>query len=338
MTTKAIDTDRISPQLRARGIDVESRELLITRFDGSEQEQDFSEPSNCAGLGRVRHFHRQTSDGWPDNTLPIDPAARALGISPSPDILRAQVFQNAVCNWRCWYCYVDFPLLSGNRDHADMRSADELVELYRQETSPPAVIDLTGGQPDLVPEWVPWMIDALSAQGLGDRVYLWSDDNLSNDYFFTKLTAQQRAVVDGYSRYGKVCCFKGFDSPSFAFNTAAAPELFERQFELMGRLLRETRIDIYAYATFTTPEDQHIGDAMANFIDRLQALDRNLPLRLVPLQIAAFTPTQPRMQPEHHRALAIQESAIAAWNAELSRRFIEAELDRPICDVSLQRD
>ncbi len=336
MTTKAIDTDRISPQLRTRGIDLQTRELLITRFDGSEQARDFSEPSNCAGLGRVRHFRRQTSEGWPENALPIDPAARALRISPSPDILRAQAFQNAVCNWRCWYCYVDFSLLSGNRDHAVMRSADELVELYRQEIGPPVVIDLTGGQPDLVPEWVPWMIDALSAKGLGDRVYLWSDDNLSNDYFFTKLNAQQRAVVDGHSLYGKVCCFKGFDSRSFAFNTAAAPELFDRQFELMGRLLRETTIDVYAYATFTTTEDRHIDDAMADFIDRLQALDRNLPLRLVPLQVAAFTPTQPRMHAEHHRSLAIQEDAIAAWNEEIARRFTEAEQDRPICDVDLK--
>lgn len=338
MTAKAIDTDRISPQLRARGIDLQARELLITRFDGSEQEQDFSEPSNCAGLGRVRHFHRQTSGGWPENTLPIDPVARALGLDPAPDTLRAQVFQNAVCNWRCWYCYVDFPLLSGNREHAEMRSADELIELYRQETSPPAVIDLTGGQPDLVPEWVPWMIDALSAHGLGDEVYLWSDDNLSNDYFFTKLSPEQRTIVDGCTSYGKVCCFKGFDSRSFAFNTAAAPELFERQFELMGRLLRETEIDLFAYATFTTSEDQRVSEAMENFVDRLQVLDPNLPLRLVPLQVAAFTPTQPRMHPEHHRALAIQEEAIAAWNAELSCRFTVAELDRPICDVSLQRD
>jgi uncharacterized Fe-S cluster-containing radical SAM superfamily protein len=337
MSTKAIDTDRISPRLRARGIDLEARELLITRFDGSEQERDFSEPSNCDGLGRVRHFHRQTSDGWPDNRLPIEPATRALRITPQPGVLRAQVFQNAVCNWRCWYCYVDFPLLSGNRDHAEMCSADELIELYLQESSPPVVIDLTGGQPDLVPEWVPWMIDALTARGLQDDVYLWSDDNLSNDYFFTKLTPEQRATVARCSGYGKVCCFKGFDSRSFAFNTAAAPELFERQFELMGRLLRETEIDLYAYATFTTPEDQFLEESMTDFVDRLQALDPNLPLRLVPLQVATFTPTQPRMHPEHHRALAIQEEAIAAWDAELLSRFTKAELDRPIVDVALQR-
>ena len=337
MSATPIDTDRISPQLRSRGIDLHTRELLITRFDGSEQAQDFSEPSNCNGLGRVRHFHRQTADGWPDNPLPIDPAARALGISPPPDMCRAQVFQNAVCNWRCWYCYVDFPLLSGNRDHAEMRTAEDLLGLYRGEPNPPAILDLTGGQPDLVPEWVPWMIQAIETAGLEDDVFLWSDDNLSNDYFFSRLTPAQRSTLEHYPSYGKVCCFKGFDADSFAFNTAAAPALFERQFELMGRLLRETQVDLYAYATFTATEDRLIDRSIANFIDRLQALDRNLPLRLVPLQVASFTPTQPRIHAQHERALAIQEQAVAAWNTELQSRFTRVELDLPICDVRLTR-
>jgi uncharacterized Fe-S cluster-containing radical SAM superfamily protein len=334
--TTVIDTDRFSGQLRRRGVDVAARRLLITRFDGSAQEQDLTEPTNCAGLGRVRHFHRSTATGWPDNPLPIDPAARALHLPPS-DGLRAQVFQNAICNWRCWYCYVDFPLLSGNLEHSEMRSAAELVELFSQQPTRPAVIDLTGGQPDLVPEWVPWMLEALADQGLGDQVYLWSDDNLSNDYFFTKLSSRQRATVDAASMYGKVCCFKGYDSSSFAFNTGAGPDLFGRQFELMGRLLRETSIDLYGYATFTSPTDVGLDRSVVEFVDRLQALDPNLPLRLVPLQIAAFTPTEPRMNGEHHRALAVQDDAIAAFNAEMARRYSVAERRAKICDVPLRR-
>jgi uncharacterized Fe-S cluster-containing radical SAM superfamily protein len=335
MTTQ-IDTDRFSTQLRRRGVDVDARRLLITRFDGSAQEQDLTEPANCDGLGRLRHFRRATTPGWPDNPLPIDPAARALHLEPG-DLLRAQAFQNAICNWRCWYCYVDFPLLSGNPEHSEMRSAAELVELFAAQSDRPAVIDLTGGQPDLVPEWVPWMLEALADQGLGDQVFLWSDDNLSNDYFFTKLTAEQRAVVDAATMYGKVCCFKGFDARSFAFNTAASPELFDRQFELMGRLLAETGIDLYGYATFTNPIDDGLDRAMAEFVDRLQALDPNLPLRLVPLQIVAFTPTQPRMGAEHHRALAVQEDAIAAFNEEIACRFSDEERRARICDVPLRR-
>src|ERR1700722_6554646 len=53
--TGAIATDGFSAQLRARGIDSHSREILITRFDGSQQEEDLAEPTNCTGLGRLRH-------------------------------------------------------------------------------------------------------------------------------------------------------------------------------------------------------------------------------------------------------------------------------------------
>jgi hypothetical protein len=139
--------------MRARGIDLADGNLRVSRLTGSEQEQDLSEPANCNGLGRIRHFRRETSPGWPSNPLPIEPAARALGVA-APHAMEAQVFQNAVCNWRCWYCYVDFELLSGRADRSVLISADALVKLYLAEADRPLVIDLSGGQPDLVPEWV----------------------------------------------------------------------------------------------------------------------------------------------------------------------------------------
>jgi organic radical activating enzyme len=336
MTTGTVDTERFSEAMRRRGVDRDARTLRITNFAGSEQEQDFTEPANCDGFGRVRHFRRETSEGWPPNPLPIDPAARALGLRPAPAMLEAQVFQNAVCNWRCWYCFVDFDLLSGSPERSRMLSADELIALYQADPRSPAMIDLTGGQPDLVPEWVPWMIEALERAGLDRSVYLWSDDNLSNDYSWRYLSAEERSRVEGYEMYGKVCCFKGFDRHSFACNTAAAPELLDRQLELMGRLLRETTIDLYAYATFTTDEPDGIDSRMADFVDRLQELDPVLPLRTVPLEIAAFTPVGPRMTVDRERALELQIEAVAAWNSELTARFNEADLTRSICDVSLR--
>lgn len=330
---KAIDTDRFSASLRGRGVDRGAKKVLITDLRGSGQEKDLSEATNCAGFGRVRHFRLATSAGWPPNPLPIVPAARALG-SATPEVLRAQVFQNAVCNWRCWYCFVDFPLLSGDPKHSALLTAAELVDLYLAEPERPAMIDLSGGQPDLVPEWVAWMLAELRGRGLD--VYVWSDDNLSNDYYFTHLTPAERAVIEGDDRYGKVCCFKGFDDASFAFNTRARPELFARQFELMGRLLTETPLDLYCYITFTSPDGNGIAAKMATFVDRLQEVDRNLPLRTVPLQISIFTPVAPRMADEHQVAVAVQHEAVSAWNEELEARFTNAERAVAITDVPLR--
>src|SRR4051812_13647853 len=118
MRTMLIDTDAFSARYRAELIDFNKRQLLITNFFGTEQEGDLSEPPNCNGFGRIRHFRRTTTIGWPSNPLPIDPACKALDLPPA-NVLRAQVFQNAACNWRCWYCFVPFDLLAANHKHSD---------------------------------------------------------------------------------------------------------------------------------------------------------------------------------------------------------------------------
>jgi uncharacterized Fe-S cluster-containing radical SAM superfamily protein len=270
-------------------VDLFGKKLLFTNFHHTKQEQDLSEPANCKGFGRIRHF-RRTGGGedWPLNPLPLDPACKALGLDQI-DILRAQVFQIAVCNWRCWYCFVPFNLLTANPKYSAWLGVAELLEMYLDQVAPPLVIDLTGGQPDLIPEWVPWMMTELQERGLHKQVYLWSDDNLSSDYFWRYLSPADQELVATYPNYGRVCCFKGFDSISFAFNTLADPLLFEQQFELARRLL-ELGIDLYFYATFTTPVVTGLADNMCRFMDRLQKIDENLPLRTVPLNIQEFSP------------------------------------------------
>src|SRR5580704_13703064 len=158
-----IDTVNFSEHLRNRAVRVDSREILITRFDGSKEAEDFTLPSNCEGFGRIHHFKRSQGCDWPSNPLPIDPALKALCL-PKRDTLEVQVFQNAVCSWRCWYCFVDFDLLSANPKHSEFKSAAELLDLYLKESNRPAIIDLSGGQPDLVPEWTVWMLEEIAAR------------------------------------------------------------------------------------------------------------------------------------------------------------------------------
>jgi hypothetical protein len=56
-----IDTDAYSRQLRGRAVEVTARTLLIADLRGTAQEEDLSEPVNCGGYGRIRHFRRATS-------------------------------------------------------------------------------------------------------------------------------------------------------------------------------------------------------------------------------------------------------------------------------------
>lgn len=330
----AINTEALSAHYRSASVDLISKRLLITNFRNTEQEKDLSEPPNCGGIGRIRHFRRNLGGfGWSPNPLPIDPACKILGL-PSIDIIRAQVFQNAACNWRCWYCYVPFELLNANPDYSDWLSPVTLIDRYLDQPDPPPIIDLTGGQPDLVPEWIPWMMAELRNRGLEHQVYLWSDDNLSNDYFWRFLSDTDIELIATYTNYGRVCCFKGFNAESFAFNTRAEPALFDQQFELMRKLLT-LGIDLYAYVTFTIPSRVGIADDMRRFVDRLQMLDENLPLRTVPLQIQEFTPVKERLNHATFEALQNQQIAIEAWLQELERRYSSEERVRNIADISL---
>ena len=329
-----IDTERFAGHLRARAIDLAGRRILISRLSGSRQEVDLTRPVTCGGFGRVRHFREATSPGWPINPLPIVPACRALGVKSAPDVMTAVVFQNAACPWRCWYCYVPEELLNADVKRAEWFTADELVEFYRQIPDAPRIIDLSGGSPDLVPEWTPWMMRALMNAGLEHTTYLWTDDNLSTTYLFEKVSTDELDLLHEYRNYGRVCCVKGFDHSSFTFNTRAAPLGYDQQFEILRKVIG-LGIDVYGYVTLTGAQENGIRQGVHDLVDRLQAVEHNFPLRVVPLQIQMFAPVEQRVERSRERSLAVQEEAIAAWNAEITSRFEIGLRTRPICDVPL---
>jgi uncharacterized Fe-S cluster-containing radical SAM superfamily protein len=320
MKLKVINTEKFSSALRERAIELANGRVLITKFSGSEQEKDFSLPANCGGFGRIHHFRRDQGVDWPSNPLPIDPALRFLGYPPQDEV-EVQVFQNAVCSWRCWYCFVDFDLLSANPKHSEFKSAAELLDLYLKESNRPAIIDLSGGQPDLVPEWTVWMLEEIKTRGLSRGVFVWSDDNLSNDFLWRFLSSTHLKTIADSPNYARVGCFKGYDPDSFGFNTSAEPSLFFEQFKLMRRLVL-AGFDVYGYATFTSPNTRDVRAKVREFVDRLQCEVHELfPLRTIPLRIREFTPMSRRRQPDQGIALQVQEEAAKAWCEELEARF-----------------
>ena len=330
---KVIDTDAFSRSLRQRCVDVYGKTILIARIAGSKQEQDLTVPVNCDGYGRIRHFRYRQHLEWSPDPLPGQPAAKALS-KPLETTLRAQVFQNAACNWRCWYCFVDFNRLSADPAHAAFFTADQLLKMYLDQENPPEVIDISGGQPDLTPEWILWTMEALARLDLVGKVFLWNDDNLSNYYLWEFLSREQIEYMVGFPKYSRVGCFKGFDPVSFSFNTCAHPDLFDRQFDIFKRLLLEG-FDIYAYVTFTSNPDAQMQSKMGRFIDRLQEIHPHLPLRTVPLKVHAFTPTAARTGAEREAAMRFQQEVHDAWVEHLAKRYSPEERSIPISDVSL---
>jgi uncharacterized Fe-S cluster-containing radical SAM superfamily protein len=311
-----IATEAYSERLRPLMIDHATNSIQLTNFRRSEQGDDLSADSILDGFGRIHHFRRDEGGRWPDNPLPIEPAARALGLD-IPDGIDAYVFQSAGCNWRCWYCYVPFADLTARR--GDLVSVERMVDAIT-DAPRPLMVDLTGGQPDLTPEWPVWLLQELDSRGLDD-VYVWSDDNLSTDYFWRYLTRDQITYLGEHKRYGRACCVKGYNAESFSFNTKASASEFEGQFDLLGRLHRETAIDYYLYVTLTTPSIDGLADDMTRFLDRLQDISVSLPLRTVPLQILEWGPVGPRMDDVRAQSIELQNDVVQAWSTEIAQRF-----------------
>lgn len=312
-----INTDRYSSYLRERLLSEQDRCISLTNFTTSRQGDDLSRPPNCNGFGRQHLFEEEAFSDWPSNPLPIRPAFRGLG-EPVANSITAQVFQSSGCNWRCWYCFVPFADLTTH--DGIMVPVEEMVECTLSTNADKHLVDLSGGQPDLTPEWPLWFLESLDAKN-EDRVYVWSDDNLSTDYLWRYLTRSQIAYLGEHPRYGRACCIKGFDKGSFSFNTAAHPDLYERQFELLERLRTTTAIDYYVYITITTPNAGNLRQTMKHFVDRLQGIHEYLPLRCVPLKILEWGPVVSRLTTERRDALINQYSAVECWLTELDSRF-----------------
>lgn len=312
---------------------METDEVLLSKIGSSEQETDLSVPPNCDGYGRIRHFKRFIAEDWGTDPLPIDPAIKALNL-PYTDLVKAQVFQIATCNLKCWYCFVPDSLKCGNRKNSNWFTAYEMVELFKRSEYKAKVIDLSGGNPELVPEWVVNTMKALEKNKLQDEIYLWSDDTLTIDYTFKYLNSDDLLFMRSYHNYGKVCCFKGFDAHSFAFNTKLSEDFYDRQFEIFTKYL-ELGLDIYGYVTFTTDDINDIEGKMHKFISKLRQCHPLLPLRIVPLKIGIFSPTRSRMNPIYERALYNQIIVFNEWKKQLHSLYYTELLVRNICDIQL---
>src|SRR5260221_14480590 len=105
---------------------------------------------------------------------------------------------------------------------------------------------------------------------------------------------------------------------------------------MMDRLLSVV-IDVYAYVTFTTPSPNSIAEDMPRFVDHLQTLDENLPLRTVPLEIRVFSPVKKRLDDTMREALKNQYIAIDAWQKELESRYFGEQRTQRIANVPLCR-
>lgn len=312
-----LGTREIALLLRRRALDKERQCVLMSNFIGSVQEADLSLPPNCHGFGRVHHFRRNRDSRWIPNPLPIDPASEFFQAG-TPDSLPVQTFQLSVCDYRCWYCYVDEPMLSGSQKHAKFISMDELFDVFLAEAPKVNTISLSGGQPDIVPEYSLWFVDTRSKRGRIDDFFIWIDDNLSTDFTWEFLSDEDISRLSQAPGVARVGCLKGIDDESFIYNTKTPESGLKKQIERLGKLTR-SGFDQYGYITLTTPTLNKTRDNIKILFDLIQEnVHENFPLRIVPLQIFPYKVNAGSFD---DGAVANQFHVLDHWMREIEDRF-----------------
>lgn len=329
---KMLDSDKMSERLRSKSVDFKSRTIRMAKLTGSVQESDLSSPLNCGGFGRVHHFRTGSDPKWIKDPLPMMPANKYFGL-PVSDVVLAQVFQLAACDFRCWYCFVDYGMLSADSVHSGFVSPKHLLEIMTRENAGSKIIDLSGGQPDIVPEYVLWFLEARAELGMEKSHFVWVDDNLSTDYLWRFLNEEQISFLAGTLGFARVGCLKGFDAESFAFNTRASEDLFDRQIDILSRLVK-TGFDQYGYITLTAMNITAVEDKISRLLDTIQnRIHSNFPLRIVPLRIFRFGANEGRYVKQ---AEENQFRVLDAWILEMQKRFTSSELSTPITEVKIR--
>jgi len=318
--------------LRRRILDESRHAVLVSILAESYESQDnnvFLVPPGLSRIRRYREFRLYLSRARSINGHPI-PLRRGLPVEARID---THVFQINACNWHCWYCYVDDSRLAGQAKTGQFLSAEELVSTYRELAEKPPVIDLSGGEPDLTPEWTLWILNEVERVGLTGQVLVWQETNLSTRLLWEVLDRSDISYMAAFPGHSRVGCFKGFDEVSFAFNTRANPRNFVEQFEIFRNLVG-AGFEMYAYATLTGPAGHCSRPRVASFLDRLQRVHPLLPLRTIPLRVVPFAATKARLGGvSMSAALHEQNRAGDYWDEELERRFSRDELQMPYEDV-----
>jgi len=334
MKKSIVDPEVITNRLREKAIKIDERKILISNFLGSSQEGDIKAGINCKGFGRMRTTAIEPEPGWVKTTLPHEPASFKLGISIK-DLELSQIFQSAVCNYNCWFCYVDPRLLRGSFQWARFFSTDELLDMFLIEEVKPKIITLTGGQPDITPEWTPWMMEGLIKKGLENQYYLWLDDNLSTDFAWKYLTNAQWELMKNYKNFGRVGCLKSFCEEGFYENTGLHPKFFIKQIDILNRLIK-SGLDIYGYIILTIESLSDIHKKVSDFMDFLQnKIHHNILLRIIPLQIKIYTPTQKKLTKSRENALKNQFVVLSVWQEEIYKRYSRAQILKPIYQIEI---
>jgi len=270
---------------------------------------------------------------------PYSAAYRLKGKSGNPkDYNRSFVIQVAGCNYSCNYCYVPPETNACNLNFAKYFSVKEMVDYFlnarREFDEPINVIRITGGEATIIPEII---IDIYSEMEKIEETYLWIDTNLSTTKYLEKAESDLKDIMQK-KNVGVVGCFKGVSKEDFSLLTGVEPKFYDSQFEI-AKLFLKWKTDFYVYLPALI-YGNNIEQKIKDFIERLQELNKNLPLRVEMLVIKKYPAAIRNMEinAKSGRAMPTNDQRIVfdLWYNKLLPKFYSKEmLNKFCCEIPL---
>lgn len=175
----------------------------------------------------------------------------------------------------------------------------------------------------------------LERRGLSDETYLWSDDVLTTDFLYEKLSKEQLDYMVNYKNYGKICCLKGFDDDTIKQNACIYGTSFFKQIDRLKKYV-DYGFDVYSYIVLTTEDMNNAEEKICKCMDKLQEISYYMPLRMVPLRIEKFPTIVHRLNNKREQTINNQFEVLKLWNEQLHKRFTKEEINTKISELKIK--
>jgi uncharacterized Fe-S cluster-containing radical SAM superfamily protein len=297
-----------------------SESIFVIEFSSTAQSSDSYHRSSVHPCIRIREFSSFAMHAQPASYHGRSPRYNCLlkkNSLSTESPWKTATIQLLGCAWRCWYCYVDPVNLKHTSPHArKIRIADLCIEACSVSEG---ILDLSGGQPDLVPEWPLYFNKQIMAIQGASRLHIRSEDNLCNDFLWRFLSAKEVGELARSPLYTRIGCFKGFDSESFG-DVVGNGFKFDDQLTCAARLIRDG-FDPFYYATFSPSSAERLEARIRIFFEQLLGISDSLPLRVIPLLLRRTENWKPRRGVTFERKAEYNDMANQVWFALIQENF-----------------
>lgn len=274
---------------------------------------------NHEGFGRIRNFkyfsfHIKTDILDRRRFLRLNEAGKWC------NQFQSQVFQIGVCPLRCRYCFVDKENLDGTNPYSKFLKPIEVLQMFLESWPNVRNLDLSGGSPDLCPEFLFELLTEIERANLKGKMTIWVESNLDINYY-SKLSRNKLEYIVTFPNFHLLCSLKGWDSSSVAYNTRNTTS-FDLQLEGL-HFFHQQNFPFSVYLVFI---GHKIADnqEVAALYSQLKRISCELPERCIPLYIKKFH-AQGKSGSEFTNTYDEQKRAANWWDAQILNDRKEAE-------------